>query len=186
MVTCVPGLEESPMKMRILLPAIMAVALLSFAAASQAQAFGLLSRMSGGGCGCEPACGCEPVCAAPVCEPSCCAPVADCGCEPVCAPACGPRRGLLHGLFSRLHAPSCCEPACGCEPACAAPAPVCGCEPVCAAPAPVCGCEPVCAPRCGIKFKRPHLLRNLLNRCSAPACAPVCEPACGCEPVCGM
>lgn len=167
---------------RILVPAVLAVALVA-SSASNASAFGHLSSLFGGcdsGCdvACEPVCGCEPVCCEPVC-----------GVEPMCgreAPCCAPKKqGLLQKLFSCCKKDNSCdagcceivEPACGCEPVC--------CEPVCGVE-PMCGCEPACdsAP-C-----RPFggLFSRLFCKKSAcdSGCCEIVEPTCGCEPTCGV
>lgn len=162
---------------RILVPAVLAVAIVA-SSASNASAFGHLKSLFGGcdsGCdvACEPVCGCEPV----VC------------CEPVCEPCCAPKMGLLQKLFScKKNAcdTGCCEivePVCGCEPVSCEP--VCGCEPSFCEPA--CGCEPVC---CDSKPCRPFggLFARMFSKKSAcdAGCCEIVEPTCGCEPVCGV
>ena len=158
------------MRLRALLPALLAIGLLFAATASSASALELLNRFRsinnnmsfGGGCGCgAPEMG------------------ADCGCAPV-ADCCAPKRchgGLLRGLFHRHKGCGCdVAPACGCDAA-----PACGCDA-----APACGCD--AAPDCGCAPKRPRggLLRGLFHRhkgcgCdAAPACGCDAAPACGC------
>jgi len=152
-----------PMKMRILVPALVAVSFVL--TASNAQAFDLLNRLSGHGSCCEPTCCApEPTCCAP--EPTCCAP------EPSCCdadPCCKPRGHRLMGwLKSRLHRhrSSCCEPVCAPEPTCCAP------EPTCCAPEPTCCApEPCCKPH--------HRLFGWLKRgCKSSCCDSVCD-SCG-------
>ncbi len=156
---------------RILVPAVLAVALLA-GNASNASAFGHVKSLFGGGnsgcdTACEPVCGCEPVC-----EPVC-------GCEIVVEPACcTPKTGLLHKLFH--HHKSSCDTGC-CEVA----APVCY-EPVCE---PACGFEPTC---CDSKPCRPFggFFARMFEK--KHCCDSACEPTCGCEttfacePTCGI
>ena len=86
------------MKSRLIVPSLLAVAVMTLASATNAQAFELLDRVMnmGHGCctsSCDATCGCEPQCG---CEPSC---GCDNGCNAGChaGPACG------------------CEPSCGCD-----------------------------------------------------------------------
>lgn len=148
---------------RILVPAVLAVALIAVNASS-ASAFGHVKSLFGGHSACDTAC--EPVCGCePVCEPVC-------GCEVVVEPACcTPKKGLLHKLFH--HHKSSCDTGC-CEVA----APVC-CEPICE---PACGFETTC---CDSKPCRPFggFFARMFekNHC----CDSVCEPTCGIEATCG-
>lgn len=122
-----------------------------FVASSEANAFGLLNKMMGGGCcaaptcceatcgAAEASCGCAaaPTCAAPACEPTCGAQPSCCdsGCGTKCCRA-TPIRDLFASLHCRLHSlchrnkcNSCCEATCGAAEA------TCGC-----AVEPACGC----------------------------------------------
>lgn len=178
------------MKVRVVAPAIFAIAALLFSGASTANA-GLFS-----GCG---SCGCEPTCGAPaVVWGTCCTATPSwCDCADSCASSCCKKRGgLLKKLFSRKNrCSSCCDP-CGdcCEPTCGAPAdccgaaPSCGCDaaPACCDAAPSCGCDPCCDvdPCCNPCKKRGGLLHRLFSRKKSCGSS-CCEPACGCEPSCG-
>ncbi len=124
------------MKIRAIIPAVLAAGLIYVASASSASAFGLLDRVMYGG---DPGCCAEAKCAV---EPSCCTP------EPTC---CGPRRHHRRHWLKN----NCCEPKCEVvvEPKCCAPEPTCcgprrhrhrrhwfkgGC------------CEPTCEVTCGV------------------------------------
>lgn len=153
-----------PMKSRTMLPALVAVGLLCIASASNASAFELLNRLSGGACGCDaaPACGCDNVCA-----PKCCR-------EPRCRPErCRPH---LHIELHRCCKPAC-EPKCGCETTCAAPAPKCGCEVASC-------CQPKCRePKCCKPAREPRCCKP--KCCREPRCCkPACKPTCGCDTGC--
>ena len=105
---------------RCLLPAALAIGMLS--AASDAQAFNLFGRC-GGCCDAAPSCGCDTCCA-----PACGCDTCDSCCDSCCDPCCKKKCGFLARMRAKRAAKkcckaSCCEPACGCDSCCDSCAP---------------------------------------------------------------